>query len=68
VVINIAYLITKGKREIIVALETGHGKTIVIQLLAELLLKFYCQKVIIVCLNSFLSHWAKTSFAKNNLN
>jgi superfamily II DNA or RNA helicase len=68
VVINIAYLITKGKREIIVALETGHGKTIVIQLLAELLLKFYCQKVIIVCLNSFLAHWAKTSFAKNNLN
>jgi superfamily II DNA or RNA helicase len=30
VVINIAYLITMRKKEIIVALETGHGKTIVI--------------------------------------
>jgi hypothetical protein len=37
-------------------------------LIADILLKLICKRVIIVCLNNFLAHWAKTTYAKRNLN
>lgn len=45
---------TKAKNEIIVTLGTGHGKSLLIQLFADMLIKNN-QKVIIVCLNEFLA-------------
>jgi superfamily II DNA or RNA helicase len=59
-------MITEGKKEIMVALETGHGKTLVIQLIADMLLRMVSSKVIIVCLNNFLANWAKATLGKNN--
>jgi superfamily II DNA or RNA helicase len=59
-------MIAQGKFEIMVALETGHGKTLIIQLIAEMLLRMICQKVIIVCLNNFLAYWAKSTLGKNS--
>jgi superfamily II DNA or RNA helicase len=59
-------MITQGKKEIMVALETGHGKTLVIQLIADMLLRMVSSKVIIVCLNNFLANWAKATLGKNN--
>jgi hypothetical protein len=35
-------MVAQGKFEIMVALETGHGKTLIIQLIAEILLRMIC--------------------------
>ena len=34
----------------------------------DILSAIYCQKVFIVCLNSFLAHWAKSKYTENNPN
>jgi superfamily II DNA or RNA helicase len=61
-------MVVQGKHEIMIALETGHGKTLIIQLIADILIRSFCKKVIIVCLNNFLANWAKATLGKNNHN
>jgi superfamily II DNA or RNA helicase len=45
---------TYKKKAVQIKLHTGHGKSVVIQMLARTL----GTKVIIVCLNSFLKNWS----------
>jgi hypothetical protein len=59
-------LLTKaGKKNVITTLCTGHGKSIIIQLLADILVEV-SGPVIIVCLNDFLAHWARTNYGSLN--
>ena len=39
IVINIVHMINQGLNEIMVAIETGHGKTLIIQLISDILLR-----------------------------
>jgi hypothetical protein len=42
----------------LIALGTGHGKTMLIQVIANMLaLKFKNKNIIVVCLNDFLAFW-----------
>jgi hypothetical protein len=50
----------------IVSLGTGHGKSIIIQLIADII-SMLNEKVIIVCLNNFLSFWGKTKYGSQRV-
>jgi hypothetical protein len=45
----------------LVSVGTGHGKSVIIQLLADIL-ALQSKKVVIVCLNSFLAFWGSTTY------
>ena len=47
-------------------LGTGHGKSVIIQLLADILCSID-GKVIIVCLNNFLAHWGRVTYGSLNV-
>ena len=47
-------------------LSTGHGKSVIIQLLADIL-SAIDGDVIVVGLNSFLSHWGRMMYGSNRV-
>jgi hypothetical protein len=51
---------------IIVSVGTGHGKSVIIELLADILAAID-GKVIIVCLNNFLAHWGRMTYGSLNV-
>src|SRR5688572_17959440 len=55
-----------NKKNIVVTLSTGHGKSVIIQLLADILVALDGE-VIIVGLNNFLSHWGRTNYGSFNV-
>lgn len=57
---------TKANSKIIVTLGTGHGKSLLIQLLADILIENR-QKVIIVCLNDFLASQGRRRYGSPNV-
>jgi hypothetical protein len=46
---------------ILFALGTGHGKSVIIQTLANMK-SIAGERVIIVCLNYFLAYWGRTTY------
>ena len=61
------YLLTNlNKKNLILTLSTGHGKSVIIQLLADILSHLE-GKVIIVCVNNFLAHWGRTVYGSFNV-
>jgi len=46
----------------IIALGTGHGKSIIIQVLADLLINLGKKHVLIVCINEFLAYYARSLY------
>jgi len=54
------------KKTIIVTLGTAHGKSLIIQMLADILVE-YSQKVIIVCTNNFLAHSGRKYYGSYNV-
>ena len=54
------------KKANIITLSTGHGKSVIIQLLADILAAIDGD-VIIVCLNNFLSHWGRMNYGSTNV-
>ena len=66
-VVQLLYLITKAqKKNIIVTLCTGHGKSVIIQLLADML-EQVDDNVIIVCMNEFLAHQGRTIYGSKKV-
>lgn len=59
-------LIKSGKKNVIVTLCTGHGKSIIIQLLADILVEL-SGNVIIVCLNDFLAYCSRENYGSSNV-
>ena len=55
-----------SKKNLVVTLSTGHGKSIIIQLLADILTALG-GKVLIVCLNNFLAHWGRMTYGSLNV-
>lgn len=49
------------------SLGTGHGKSIIIQQLAEMV-SSTVNKVYVVCLNDFLAHYGRKVYGKKSLN
>jgi hypothetical protein len=49
-----------------VTLSTGHGKSVIIQLLADILVEI-SGNVIIVCLNNFLAHQGRVYYGSTNI-
>ena len=50
-----------------VSVGTGHGKSVIIQLLADLL-ALKGKKVVVVCLNSFLAYWGASTYGSTWVN
>lgn len=51
----------EGEHSALVSVGTGHGKSVIIQLLADLL-ALQGKKVVIVCLNGFLAFWGANTY------
>jgi hypothetical protein len=52
---------------LIVSILTGHGKTLLIQMVANMILDTFNHKTVtIVCLNKFLHSYAELKYARNN--
>ena len=60
-VMQVAQLIFLENQSVLVSVGTGHGKSVIIQLLADML-AIQGKKVVIVCLNSFLAFWGSTNY------
>ena len=60
-VMQLTQLVVEEDASALVSVGTGHGKSVIIQLLADLL-ALQGKKVVIVCLNSFLAFWATTTY------
>ena len=56
----------ENKKNIVVSLGTGHGKSVVIQLLADILSNLGFE-VMIVTLNNFLAHWGRKNYGSINV-
>ena len=54
-------------KRMIVSVDTGHGKSVVIQLLADMLVKNGAKNVLIVCLNDFLSYFGEEKYGTSNV-
>jgi hypothetical protein len=57
----------EGINDIVVLLSTGHGKSIIIHILAEVLCYMEFDKVKIVCLNEYLSTFAINTYCEDEL-
>ena len=60
-VMQLVQLIIEGDHSMLVSVGTGHGKSVIIQLLADML-ALQGKYVVVVCLNSFLAFWASSTY------
>ena len=60
-VLQIAQLIIDGEHSALVSVGTGHGKSVIIQLLSDIL-ALQGKKIVVVCLNSFLAFWGSNTY------
>ena len=57
-------IINKGRKNVLVNLGTGHGKSVVIQMLAMVLNSQQNKRVFVVCLNNFLAAQSRIKYNK----
>ena len=60
-VLQLAQLIIEEGHSILVSVGTGHGKSVIIQMLADIL-ALHNKKVVIVCLQGFLAFWGSGTY------
>jgi replicative superfamily II helicase len=64
---QLVQLVVEGDHSALVSVGTGHGKSVIIQLLADML-AIQGKKVVIVCLNSFLAFWGSNTYGSTWVN